>query len=874
MRVGGKKSAVVRVVVAFAVVATCAVALPAPVSARAVTPAQAQPAFQVATARLEITPTALGFPDYYRAGYGSSQPVHVTSGAPLYATGLLMVNSAGERWVLVAIDVLGLPTAVTDQLQADVQSQFGIPPQRLLLGGSHTHSGPVLIDQPNTYITYGVAPGTAQDQLVQAYTTALRTRIVELIGTLVSAPTVSVTATFATGVANAAFNRSSARPTVTEPSVPVLTLRAAADQRIVAVVFSFAAHPVTAGGITTWNPDYPGAAVASVEAQLSGANPGVRALYLRGAGGDQDPPGGFTPQSLGNLIATQVVAAATGAPGTGSAPVYEPESAGFQDVVAPLDIRVSDATLRAHYAAVLAAPPSDADRKHAQVMIQAIDGGTLRRAMKIQVTAWRFAAPPGGRPVGMVAMAGEALADYSVGFQHVLGGSYRMWTVTQTNGHPGYLPPDEVLARGDGCPGSGCFYHGYEAGWEVVEGTQRYPIQSSTTYNDGLVAPLAAGTDNLLCRSASALLTGAAADCTDFTPGRVVPHAALASTGPALAGWTDGSGRPRLEVLALGADRCLRHRSYTGDANGALTGTWSGWDAAPICGGIVGPSAADAWVDAAGRARIETVVRTGDGSLFHGRCTGDASGCANRPWQWTQIATPADGVSEQPELSVWQQQDGRLRIDVFAVRGAGRCLSHRGFVGTDNQGNGSWGGWTAQPGCGGIIGPAAAVSWRAGTALRHDVVVRTGSGALYAVRCAGTESSCAWGTWTAMAGPPGVAVVDAPTYTTAPSATGRRFDLYVRDGANCIWHAAWTTNAIPAAPPWRRLAGCGLGSRVGAVDWRDAYGRSRSTVAALDVGANGPLWVRQTTSRSGAVADDVLGDWEDIADPSMAISNP
>jgi hypothetical protein len=61
---------------------------------------------------------------------------------------------------------------------------------------------------------------------------------------------------------------------------------------------------------------------------------------------------------------------------------------------------------------------------------------------------------------------------------------------------------------------------------------------------------------------------------------------------------------------------------------------------------------------------------------------------------------------------------------------------------------------------------------------------------------------------------------------------------------------------------------------VGAVDWRDSHGRSRSTVVALDQGGNGPVWVRQTTSPSGAVADDVLGDWEDVADPSASISAP
>src|SRR5262249_26134659 len=84
---------VARVLARFGVVAVAVVLAAAGLNA---TPAHAAPTtFQAATARVEITPTALGFPDYYRAGYGSDAPVHVTGGSPLFATGLLMVNSAG-----------------------------------------------------------------------------------------------------------------------------------------------------------------------------------------------------------------------------------------------------------------------------------------------------------------------------------------------------------------------------------------------------------------------------------------------------------------------------------------------------------------------------------------------------------------------------------------------------------------------------------------------------------------------------------------------------------------------------------------------------------------------------------------------------------
>ncbi len=64
-------------------------------------PALAAVTMQAATARVEITPSALGFATYFRAGYAGLQPVTQAS-APLYATGLLVVDSAGRRSVVVS----------------------------------------------------------------------------------------------------------------------------------------------------------------------------------------------------------------------------------------------------------------------------------------------------------------------------------------------------------------------------------------------------------------------------------------------------------------------------------------------------------------------------------------------------------------------------------------------------------------------------------------------------------------------------------------------------------------------------------------------------------------------------------------------------
>src|SRR5439155_8630931 len=244
------------------------------------------------------------------------------------------------------------------------------------LVGSHTHSGPVLVDQPNLFVMYGTTAGSPEETRIKSYSAAFVAKVDSLIASLAGTPEEPVSATTATGLAKLSFERASVRPTITDSRVPVLTLRSTVTQKIVAVVFQYATHAVSLGPITTWDGDYPRATADSVEQQLQGANPGVRALYIPGAAGDQNPLTGLTPASMAATLTPQIVSATNAAAGMGANAVLQPQTAGAQDVTLPLDIRVSDATLRAHYAAIAADPSADTDDvRHAQVMVQQIDSG-------------------------------------------------------------------------------------------------------------------------------------------------------------------------------------------------------------------------------------------------------------------------------------------------------------------------------------------------------------------------------------------------------------------------------------------------------------------------------------------------------------------
>lgn len=174
-----------------------------------------------------------------------------------------------------------------------------------------------------------------------------------------------------------------------------------------------------------------------------------------------------------------------------------------------------------------------------------------------------------------------------------------------------------------------------------------------------------------------------------------------------------------------------------------------------------------------------------------------------------------------------------------------------------------------------MIGPASAYSWRdTSSSIHHDVFVRTSNNSLFGRRCSGTDNSCTWSSWIQINPPASVNFVDSPAYSTESTFNGRRFDLYIRDSNNCIWNANWNTFSIPITPTWSPLPSCTFASRVAAVNWTDALGRTKSTILGFDINNVGLLWINSMSSDVGDTQGDVWTGWEDIADHALSINNP
>jgi len=175
---------------------------------------------------------------------------------------------------------------------------------RLILAGSHTHSG------PETTYMFG---NTEDDPWIRE----MNVRIVDAV-VKAHAAMQPVRLRAARGRAELAHNRRATdsngksimvfnhHPEVTtgptDPDLPVLCLNTK-DGRALAIVYNFAAHALTIGpNNLLFTADFPGVASARIEARY----PGCTALFLNGAAGNQHPR-----RSMGNDFAvTEEIGAA------------------------------------------------------------------------------------------------------------------------------------------------------------------------------------------------------------------------------------------------------------------------------------------------------------------------------------------------------------------------------------------------------------------------------------------------------------------------------------------------------------------------------------------------------------------------------------
>jgi Neutral/alkaline non-lysosomal ceramidase, N-terminal len=393
-------------------------------------------AWKAGAAAIDITPDG----PVWMAGYGSRNKPSEGIAQRISAKALAIEDNANGRMVIVTMDLIGVPREVRDGVERRVRKQYGLPPESVLLNASHTHSGPAPssrgVDDP------------AYAKVADSYQRVLEEKIVQVIGQALSR-SAPANLYFTRARAGFAMNRrlrvgneirNSPNPDgPVDHDVPVLRV-VGSDGNLKAVLFGYACHN-TVTGFYTINGDYAGYA----QAYLEEAHPGAVALFLMGAGGDQNPyPRHVSLEQSaqhGRTLANAVEAAMQV---TIQRSVHGPlRSALAYAELAYANITRADLERRAR------SGNSD-DVKRATVLLNELEAKTLRDSYPCPVQVLQF-----GPDLTVVAIGGEATVEYSLRLKRELKSGPAVWVAGYSNDGFGYLGSQRVLEEGG--------YEGYSA---------------------------------------------------------------------------------------------------------------------------------------------------------------------------------------------------------------------------------------------------------------------------------------------------------------------------------------------------------------------------------------------------------------------------
>jgi hypothetical protein len=459
---------------AIAAVALCGAAANAAGTGSVALEEQAAPAsggsprlgWMAGVARVDVTPRE----PIFMKGYGSRTKPSEGVRDDLYVKALALRDETGATSVLVTSDLHSYTRRMADIIADGVQKRHGLPRDRLILNGSHTHSGPAVTAEPLLRPAEDI--NAEQEAVIRRYTTRVLDQIVQLIGQAIQDLAPAELA-FAQGSAGFGVNRRRIGrgmrhlPGPVDQDVPVLTVRGT-DGALRAVVFGYACHATSAPADYQIGADWPGHAQTAIE----GANPGATAMFVNGCGADCDP----MPRSLEEMPRRhgETLAIAVGQVlARQMRPVTGPLATAYDYVDIPFQTPPTKEELQKR----LLETATGMRARHARQMIAIIDReGSLPDRYPYPVQAWQF-----GGSLTLIALGGEVVVDYSLRFKAEYGWE-DTWVAGYSNDVMGYIPSRRIAEEG-----------GYEGGGAMV--------------NYGRPGPLAPGVEDVIAAKVRELVT-------------------------------------------------------------------------------------------------------------------------------------------------------------------------------------------------------------------------------------------------------------------------------------------------------------------------------------------------------------------------------
>ena len=398
--------------------------------------AAAGPTAPVAAARVDITPEGPIRLNGYLARDAESKGTMQKIWAKALAIG-----GDDRVTVLVAVDNLGVPDAITAEVADRLGRRAGLARDRLAIGSSHTHSAPCLTNvAPNVF---GKPIPADQQARIDRYTRDLVDKL-ERVCLDALADRKPARLAWARGSVGFAANRRTPGGQV-DHDLPVLRATAP-DGTLRAVVANYACHCVTIPPKENLiDGDWAGYAQAAIEAD----HPGCVALTLIGCGADANPTRQFAPGAAvahGRALADEVNRLLKG-PWTD---LPGPPEVALERLTLPFDTLPTRAQLEALVKA--GGPPG----YNASTWLARLDRGeALPASLPYSAQAWRF-----GDRLLMVFLPGEVVVDYALRLKKEFD-SERLWVTAYANDVPCYIPSERILREGGYEGGGAMVYYGH-----------------------------------------------------------------------------------------------------------------------------------------------------------------------------------------------------------------------------------------------------------------------------------------------------------------------------------------------------------------------------------------------------------------------------
>jgi hypothetical protein len=426
-------------------------------------------AWQAGVARIVVTPRE----PIFLKGYGSRTKPSEGVQQDLHVKALALRDDTGATSVLVTSDLHSWTRGMSDTVAETVRQRHGIPRERILFNGSHTHSGPAITGEPVFRPSEDINP--EQQAVIRRYTAQLLTDVSALIGRAI-ANLAPAEVAFGQGLAGFGVNRRRTNaatrqwPGPVDQDVPVLRVRGA-DGATRVVVFGYACHATAGPTDYLIHGDWPGYAQAAIEA----GTPGAVAMFVTGCGADCNPLPRSRPESpktYGDLLGIAVGEVIDRQMRVLSGPLH----AVFDHVDIPFQTPPTREELQRRLKTT-----TGMAARHARQMLDQLDrDGRISDRYPYPVQVWQF-----GSGLTLIALGGEVVVDYSLRFKREYGAD-DTWVAGYANDVMGYIPSLRVLEEG-----------GYEGGGAMV--------------NYGRPGPLAPAVEETIAGKVKELVTRAGA---------------------------------------------------------------------------------------------------------------------------------------------------------------------------------------------------------------------------------------------------------------------------------------------------------------------------------------------------------------------------